>query len=165
METSSYKSSETKKARLESIISTLLEDPILVDVSKNPSLSDVDTLIHLELGSAMKLTIVKMDNTSFDIALLNSATVKDLKFAIRKKVNETEQANMGHSHISWRHVWSNYCLNHNGEKLLDDNSQLFSFGIGNNSKIQFSPHVATRSHEKKSRRRKHRFFHGLSRKS
>jgi hypothetical protein len=36
-----------------------------------------------------------------EVAVLNSATVKDLKLAIRKKINEIEQEQMGHRHISW----------------------------------------------------------------
>lgn len=32
---------------------------------------------------------------------MNSATVKDLKLAIKKKVNDMEQSSMGHRHISW----------------------------------------------------------------
>lgn len=36
-----------------------------------------------------------------DIAVMNSATVKDLKLAIKKKVIEFEQSKMGHRHISW----------------------------------------------------------------
>lgn len=32
---------------------------------------------------------------------MNSGTVKDLKLAIKKKVNEMEQSKMGHRHISW----------------------------------------------------------------
>jgi U11/U12 small nuclear ribonucleoprotein SNRNP25 len=36
-----------------------------------------------------------------DVAMMNSATVKDLKLAIKKKVNDMEQSKMGHRHISW----------------------------------------------------------------
>ncbi|XP_062213311.1 U11/U12 small nuclear ribonucleoprotein 25 kDa protein-like [Phragmites australis] len=86
---------------IEAMLSALLDDPILADVPWKPSLADVDTLINLELGSAMGVTVVKLDNTSFDVAVLNSATVKDLKLAIRKKINEIEQEQMGHRHISW----------------------------------------------------------------
>lgn len=32
---------------------------------------------------------------------MNSATLKDLKLVIKKKVNEIEQSQMGHRHISW----------------------------------------------------------------
>ncbi|KAJ1697741.1 hypothetical protein LUZ63_006253 [Rhynchospora breviuscula] len=156
---------EKARQRMESLLSTLLQDPILSDVPKHSlSVSDVDVLINLELGSAIRLTILKMDNTSFEVAVLNSATVRDLKVAIRKKVNEMEQESMGHRHISWRHVWANYCLTHDGVKLVDENSLLSSYGIRNNSKLEFLPYVTSRLHQKHSRRRKHRFFHGLSKK-
>jgi hypothetical protein len=36
-----------------------------------------------------------------DVAVLNTATVKDLKLAVRKKITEIEQGQMGHRHISW----------------------------------------------------------------
>ncbi|PIA35563.1 hypothetical protein AQUCO_03500133v1 [Aquilegia coerulea] len=108
-----------KKARLQSTLSALLQDPILSDVPKKPTLTEVDTLISLEL----------------DVAVLNSATVKDLKLAIKKKTNEMEQSKMGHRHISWRHVWANFCLSHHNEKLIDDNAVLQEFGIRNNSQV------------------------------
>ncbi|KAK1304912.1 hypothetical protein QJS10_CPB11g02080 [Acorus calamus] len=160
-----YSSNNTKKARLQSMLSALLDDPVLSDVPKKPSLSDVDTLISLELGSAMRVTVVKMDNTSFGVAVLNSATVKDLKRAIEKKTNEMEQAKMGHRQISWRHVWANFCLSYHNNKLLDDNSLLQDFGIRNNSQVHFVSHVVSRESHKHSRRKKHRFFHGLRNRS
>lgn len=36
-----------------------------------------------------------------DVAVLNSATVKDLKLAVKKKTNDMEQSQLGHRHISW----------------------------------------------------------------
>lgn len=164
-EVAGYNSSTAKKARLQAMLSALLDDPILSDVSKKPTLADVDTLINLELGSAMKVSVVKMDNTSYDVAVPNSATVADLKLAIMKKTNEIEQARMGHRQISWRHVWANFCLSHENEKLIDDNSPLSNFNIRNYSKVHFVPYVASRVLHKHSKRRKHRFFHGLSKRS
>ncbi|XP_072954570.1 U11/U12 small nuclear ribonucleoprotein 25 kDa protein isoform X2 [Typha angustifolia] len=161
-EIANYNTSTAKKARLQSMLSALLDDPILSDVPKKPALADVDTLINLELGSAMKISVVKLDDISFDVAVLNSATVKDLKLAVRKRINEIEQAQMGHRHISWRHVWANYCLAHHNEKLIDDDSALTDHGIRNNSKVYFLPHILSRVYQKHSRRKKHRFFHGLS---
>ncbi|TYI01822.1 hypothetical protein ES332_A11G227000v1 [Gossypium tomentosum] len=96
-----YNSRNVKKAALHSTLTAFLDDPILADVPKKPSLSDVDTLMNLELGSAMCISILKLDGTSFDVAVMNSATVKDLKLAIKKKVIELEQSKMGHRHISW----------------------------------------------------------------
>jgi membrane protein YdbS with pleckstrin-like domain len=57
---------EKARQQVEAILSTLLQDPILSDVPKHSlSVSDVDVLINLELGSAIRLAITKMDNTSF----------------------------------------------------------------------------------------------------
>lgn len=60
-----YNFNNVKKARLNTTLTALLKDPILSDVSKTPSLSDVDTLISLELGSAMRVSVVKIDGSSF----------------------------------------------------------------------------------------------------
>jgi len=64
-----YEGENMKRARLKSTLSALLDDPILSDVPKMPSLSDVDTLISLELGSAMRISVLKLDGTSFGMAL------------------------------------------------------------------------------------------------
>ncbi|XP_062018539.1 U11/U12 small nuclear ribonucleoprotein 25 kDa protein [Rosa rugosa] len=157
-----YKESNIKKARLQSTLAALLEDPILSDVPKKPTLSDVDALLSLEFGSAMRINVVKLDATSLDVALMNSATVKDLKLAIKKKVNEMEQSKMGHRHISWKHVWGNFCLSYHNEKLLDDNAAVEEYGIRNNSQVHFVPCVASKGSRRHSKRRRHRFFHGLS---
>ncbi|XP_022876077.1 U11/U12 small nuclear ribonucleoprotein 25 kDa protein [Olea europaea var. sylvestris] len=160
-----YNASLVKKAKLQSTMAALLNDPILSDVTKNPTLSDVDTLINLELGSAMRICVVKMDGTSVDVAVMNSATVKDLKLAIKKKVNDMEETRMGHRHISWKHVWANFCLSYHNIKLLDDNSALHTYGIRNNSQVHFIPYVVSRAFQRHSRRKKHRFFHGLNKKA
>ncbi|KAK6131351.1 hypothetical protein DH2020_034907 [Rehmannia glutinosa] len=163
--TPEYNSTSIKKARLQSTLAALLSDPILADVPKKPSLSDVDTLINLELGSAMRITILKLDGTSFEVALMNSATVKDLKLAIKKKVNDMEESSMGHRHISWKHVWANFCLSCHNEKLLDDSASLQGYGVRNNSQVQFIPYVVSRASRKHTRSKRHRFFHGLNRKA
>ncbi|XP_071924426.1 U11/U12 small nuclear ribonucleoprotein 25 kDa protein isoform X2 [Coffea arabica] len=147
-----YTSSNVKKARLHSTLAALLDDPVLADVPKKPTLSDVDTLISLELGSAMRISVLKLDGTSF---------VKDLKLAIQKKTNEIEQSRMGHRHISWKHVWENFCLSYHNDKLLDDNALLQSYGIGNNSQVRFISYIMSKASKTHSRRRKHRFMHSL----
>ncbi|XP_050215790.1 U11/U12 small nuclear ribonucleoprotein 25 kDa protein [Mercurialis annua] len=160
-----YNSSNVKRAKLLSTLTALLDDPILADVPKKPTLSDVDTLINLEFGSAMRISVLKLDGTSFDVAVMNSANFKDLKIAIKNKVTEMEQSQMGHRHISWKHVWANFTLSYQKEKLLDDNTSLQDFGIRNNSQVQFVPHVMSKSFGGHSTRRKHRFFHGLNKRA
>ncbi|TQD86537.1 hypothetical protein C1H46_027869, partial [Malus baccata] len=99
-----------------------------------------------------------------DVALMKSSTVKDLKLAIRKKINEMEQSKMGHRHISWKHVRRNFCLSYDNEKLLDDNIPVQHFGIHNHSQVHLVPYIAPKDSRKHSKRR-HRFFHGLSKPS
>ncbi|KAJ4702204.1 U11/U12 small nuclear ribonucleoprotein 25 kDa [Melia azedarach] len=161
-EVGDYHSNNMKKARLHSTLTALLDDPILADVPKKPTLSDVDTLISLEMGSAMRISVLKLDGTALGVAVMNSATVKDLKLAINKKVNDMEQSGLGHRYISWKHVWANYCLSHQNQKLLDDNAALQNFGIRNHSQVRFVPYVLSKGYGKHSKRRKPRFFHSLN---
>ena len=60
-----YNKSSVKKARLNSLLTTLLDDPIVSDFPKNPTVADVDTLINLEMGSAMRISVLKLDGTTF----------------------------------------------------------------------------------------------------
>lgn len=64
-----YNTNNVKKVKLNSTLAALLDDPVLADVPKKPTLSDVDTLISLELGSAMRVSVLKLDGTSFGIWL------------------------------------------------------------------------------------------------
>lgn len=66
-----YKENNIKKARLQSTLAALLDDPILADVPRKPTLSDVDTLISLEFGSAMRINVLKLDATSFGTLILS----------------------------------------------------------------------------------------------
>lgn len=67
-----YGGGAQKKVRLETMLVALLNDPILFDIPKKPSLAQVETLINLELGSAMKISVVKMDSTSFGQLITHS---------------------------------------------------------------------------------------------
>ena len=58
-----------RRSQFEPLVSTLLDDPVLADVPKNATVSDIDTLIGVELGSAMKLSILKLDGTHFGMCL------------------------------------------------------------------------------------------------
>ncbi|GJT01906.1 U11/U12 small nuclear ribonucleoprotein 25 kDa protein [Tanacetum coccineum] len=72
-----YNTNNVKKAKLNLTLAALLDDPVLADV-------------------------LKLDQTSFDVTVMNSATVTDLKLAVKKKVNEMEQSKMGHGSSSPR---------------------------------------------------------------
>ncbi len=59
--------SNVKKARLNSML-TALDNSKLADVPKNTTLSNVDTLLSLQLGTIMCISFLYLDATSFKIA-------------------------------------------------------------------------------------------------
>lgn len=59
-----------RRSQFEPLVSTILDDPVLADVPKNATVADIDTLIGVELGSAMKLSILKLDGTQFGMCFL-----------------------------------------------------------------------------------------------
>ncbi|CAI0382387.1 unnamed protein product [Linum tenue] len=206
-----YHSSNVKKAKLQSTLSALLDDPVLADVPKNPSLSDVDTLISLELGSAMRVSVLKLDGTTLGNEKKNRIPPSSLwhfvehlacnchpnlcvstlgerrrggdELGNRKgfegsdheesdRNGAIENGSSPHfmkvkhlfSHsVCRRHVWANFALSHHNQKLTDDNSPLQEFGLRNNSQVNFVPYVAAKASGHHSKRKNHRFFHGLSR--
>ncbi|CAM6089079.1 unnamed protein product [Calypogeia fissa] len=154
-----------RKVQLKRLLATLLQDPLLEDplLKKKPSLKELETLIGVQKGSAMMLCIRKMDGTKFDVAVWNKASVRDIKSAIERKVDEMVQENLEHRRISWAHVWGNFCLVYNNEKLLKDSSLLSKFGIKNGDELSYAHHLASREGGCHSYSKQRRFFHGLRR--
>lgn len=73
---------ETKREKLKSLLAHLLTDPILADVPRNPTLSDVVTLVSLEKGSAMRLSVVKLDGSSLGIFILGLGILSNMWCAL-----------------------------------------------------------------------------------
>ncbi|KAH1082709.1 hypothetical protein J1N35_022470 [Gossypium stocksii] len=162
-----YNSKNVKKVALHSTLIALLDDPILADVLEKPSLSDVDTLINLELGSAMCISIIKLDGTSFSTLQMLSLSqlgrplaTDEFSHGERFEARNQEESDRVRAIQDGRHVWANFCLAHHNEKLLDDGTALQDFGVQNNSQVHFLPYVVSKGSRRHSKRRKHRFFHG-----
>ncbi|KAH7546332.1 hypothetical protein FEM48_Zijuj01G0189400 [Ziziphus jujuba var. spinosa] len=75
----------------------------------------------------LRLSIFKLDGSCFEVNVSRTATVAELKEAVkdvfRQLPNETE------SNISWSHVWSHFCLSFKGQKLIDDKTYIRFLGI------------------------------------
>ncbi|KAL3683969.1 hypothetical protein R1sor_001991 [Riccia sorocarpa] len=159
--TSSY---YQRTSQFEPLLKALLEDPVLSDVPKKPTLFDIETLLGVEQGSAMKLTILKIDNTTFDVAVLNTATVRDLKAAVQKKVDSVEESQLGHRHISWYtlglfvvEVFMRFSI----VPVPNSEWKAILVLMKTNDQIRFTQHVLSREAGRHSRAKKRRFFHGL----
>eukprot|EP00899_Mesostigma_viride_P020343 jgi/Mesvir1/2830/Mv13922-RA.1 len=79
----------------------LLDHPLLADVSREPTMDEIDTLIAVETGSALVVTVRKLDGTTLEVPVRHTATVHDLIVAVQKAVQRRTLASHGRRYISW----------------------------------------------------------------
>ncbi|VFQ60740.1 unnamed protein product [Cuscuta campestris] len=118
----------------------------MVTFQRNGSLScPVQFLCHENSNSfsytmipprPLKLTVLKLDGSSFEIEVPRNGTVADLKKAV--------EASFSHlpCKVSWRHVWGHFCLSHDYEKLLCDTDHIGLHGIRDGDQLEFVRHVS-----------------------
>lgn len=82
----------------------------------------------------LKLSILKLDGSSFDVQVSKSATVADLKMAV--------QAAFSHERVSWPHLWAHFCLSYEDQKLIVDTDYLNYFGIKDGDQLRFIRHIS-----------------------
>ncbi|OWM69619.1 uncharacterized protein LOC116201274 [Punica granatum] len=88
----------------------------------------------------LKLSILKLDGSAFDVLIEKNATVGQLKQAIEDVfISSTSE---GPSQISWSHVWGHFCLSFEGWKLLNDRTYVREFGITDGDQLRFVRHLS-----------------------
>ncbi|PPD78095.1 hypothetical protein GOBAR_DD24981 [Gossypium barbadense] len=75
----------------------------------------------------IKLSVRKLDGSSFDVEVIKSATIADLKLAVQHVFSHMPKKGPGK--ISWPHVWGHFCLCYDGQKLLTDTDHIMNYGI------------------------------------
>ncbi|KAH7672257.1 Ubiquitin-like protein [Dioscorea alata] len=93
---------------------------------------------HLLPEPLIRLTILKLDDTSFDVRIERSAAVWELKIAVEDVFDRP--AEEGGVVISWPHVWGLFCLCYGDQKLIDDKAILRNFGIKDGDQLRFMRH-------------------------
>ncbi|CAK7353728.1 unnamed protein product [Dovyalis caffra] len=88
----------------------------------------------------LKLSVLKLDGTSFDIEAMKSATVGELRQAVEAVFSYMPQEGPGK--ISWPHVWGHFCLCYDGQKLLMETDYIKNYGIKDGDQLQFIRHVS-----------------------
>ncbi|CAK9154600.1 unnamed protein product [Ilex paraguariensis] len=89
----------------------------------------------------LELTILKLDGSCFDILVAKTATVAELKQAVEAAFSHLPRKEAGK--ISWPHVWGQFCLSYDGQKLLTDSDYIGAYGIKDADQLQFTRHVST----------------------
>ncbi|TQD71642.1 hypothetical protein C1H46_042825 [Malus baccata] len=95
----------------------------------------------------LKLFVIKLDGSSFEIQVSMTATVAELKEAVKDAFSQSPM----HEMISWSHVWGNFCLCYKGQKLLDYKALIRLFGIKDGDKIFFVQHASIKYEREKRR--------------
>lgn len=88
----------------------------------------------------IKLTVLKLDGSSFDITVTKNPTVAQLKQSVEDAFNHFPKHGIGK--VSWSHVWGQFCLSFEGQKLLDDQDSIRVHGIKDGDQLQFVRHTS-----------------------
>lgn len=118
-------------------LALMVQDPLLCDLPIQVTLEEVNSQVALEYGQAMTVRVCKADGEVMPIVVVQSATVLDLKKAIRRYMELKQQREGGVKHISWKYVWRTFHLVFNGEKLEEDKKKLKDYGIRNRDEVTF----------------------------
>ncbi|CAI9755773.1 unnamed protein product [Fraxinus pennsylvanica] len=85
-----------------------------------------------------RLTVLKLDGSSFEIQVAKNGTVKELKQAVEAAFSHLPKTGPGR--VSWPHVWGQFCLSYNSHKLLNDSSYLGIYKIKDGDQLCFIRH-------------------------
>ncbi|KAA8525478.1 hypothetical protein F0562_007333 [Nyssa sinensis] len=88
----------------------------------------------------LKLTILKLDGSTFGIEVTKTATVAELKQAVERVFSHLPMKGPGK--VSWSHVWGNFCLCYGGQKLVTDNEYIRHYEIKDGDQLHFIRHVS-----------------------
>ncbi|PON99840.1 Ubiquitin-related domain containing protein [Trema orientale] len=106
----------------------------------------------------LKLSILKLDGSFFEVQVPKTATVAELKKAVEGLFSQ--QPEDKEIKISWSHVWGNFCLCYKGQKLINDKAYIRLLGIKDGDQLHFVQHLWIKYEREKRRVTKHRSFSG-----
>ncbi|KAL5013803.1 hypothetical protein ScPMuIL_008073 [Solemya velum] len=119
---------------LRNIITT---DPLLCDLPPEATLEEINSQIALEHGQAMMVFVRRADGQVMPIVVTQTATVLDLKHAIKRYMSlklTREGRKIG---LSWKYIWKRYWLHFEGQKLTENNKPLKEYSIKNKDEVTF----------------------------
>ncbi|KAF3529221.1 hypothetical protein DY000_02036819 [Brassica cretica] len=91
----------------------------------------------------IKLTILKLDGSSFDVEVLKTATVREVKMAVEAAFSHLPITVLGN--VSWPHVWGQFCLSYDDQRLINEADYLVELGIRDGDQLRFIRHISSYS--------------------
>ncbi|XP_070617690.1 U11/U12 small nuclear ribonucleoprotein 25 kDa protein [Erythrolamprus reginae] len=126
-------------ARWQAGLARLVRDPLLCDLPAQVTPEEICSQVALEYGQAMTVRVRRVDapEAPMPVVVVQSATVLELKKALRRFVQLRQERQGGARHLSWKYVWRTYGLTFGAEKLADDGRKLREYGIRNRDEVSF----------------------------
>ncbi|XP_064971423.1 uncharacterized protein LOC135616166 [Musa acuminata AAA Group] len=103
---------------------------------------------RLPADPLLRLSVLKLDGSSFDVQVARTARVLELKEAVECLFSRPSKD----ATTSWSHVWGHFCLCYNEHRLTDDKSYLRNFGIRDGDQLHFIRHLSFDHRPSKGRR-------------
>ncbi|ORX50810.1 hypothetical protein DM01DRAFT_1337407 [Hesseltinella vesiculosa] len=113
---------------------SLLQDPLLSDVSSITTIEELDLLVALEQHRAFKIQILRDPFPAVDVTVRQSDTVKQLKKAFQTALKQSPSCPR---QLNFKHVWQNYCLMLNQQRLVKDDALVSKLGIRHGTQLRF----------------------------
>ncbi|KAJ6790868.1 Uncharacterized protein M6B38_248540 [Iris pallida] len=100
---------------------------------------------------SLRLSILRLDSTSFEVKVSRTANVLRLKMAVEDVFRDLSEKTEGGGNIFWSHVWGHFCLCFKDYKLLDDRKSLKEYGIKDGDQLRFIRHLSVNQNPNKKR--------------
>ncbi|KAI5393802.1 hypothetical protein KIW84_060783 [Lathyrus oleraceus] len=104
----------------------------------------------------LRLSVLKLDGSSFDIQVSKNATIAELKDSVEAVFSYMPQNGPGK--ISWPHVWGQFCLCYDEKKLVKEEDYLRNYGVKDGDQLNFIRHASNNCGVQRKRSKK-RVFH------
>ncbi|XP_002731950.1 U11/U12 small nuclear ribonucleoprotein 25 kDa protein-like [Saccoglossus kowalevskii] len=115
----------------------ILQDPLLSDLPLDVTEEEINHQIALEYGQALTVKVRKQNGEVIPVVVLQGATVRDLRNAIKRHFTMKLEREGGNKFISWRYIWKTYWLCFEEEKLTEINKKIKDYGIRNRDEVTF----------------------------
>lgn len=88
----------------------------------------------------LKLSILKLDGSVFEVQIAKNATVAGLKQAVEEHFSLSSDEDQ--CKISWSHVWGHFCLSYKGQKLINEKTSIRPLKIQDGDELEFIRHMS-----------------------
>ncbi|CAN6449798.1 unnamed protein product [Victoria cruziana] len=118
----------------------------ILDHERSPAKDVADVVRHKSFSyyrlphELLKLSVVKLDGSRFDVQVAKTASVAELKRRVEDVFDRAPEE--GRQNISWSHVWGYFCLCYEDFKLINDKELLRNFGINDGAQLRFIRHLS-----------------------